>query len=700
MKHLITFVIIWFGILSGLSQTEKVVQPDSLNNIVLGEVTIKGHRQTMKLKHGVLTADVRRTDLASIGNGRDVLKHLPYIRYSEDGYKVADKGTPIIYIDGHLVNDNMEVERLSSRDIDRVEVITNPGAEYDATVKSVIRIYTIHKLEDFLSASLKSSLIQGRETAYTEQLDLGYRRKKLSLQGNVYFIRPKSSYSQNATYDIYIVDKLLVNSDTHFNVKGNVAGAKLAMNYDFSKNHAAGISYSSDYRPSIHYNTNSTYSALRSSLLEDEVNYLSNSQQNDVSRLINGFYQGEVGKWKIDFTTDIVLSRENFDQYSGEIDAKNDSSTINSFSKAHNNMYAAKLMLVHPLWKGQLKMGTDYTFIRRRERFDNPQAVLPSTNSLIHEKKIAGFAQWSVALGQLNATAGLRYEHAVTDYWEKGVLIPGQSKTYNDWLPNLSLDLPIGAVQTSLSYTAKKERPSFHDLRSNLNYNNRYIYEGGNPLLQPATNHVVDFNMAYGWLQLTAGYSYIKNAISFDGKSYEKNADVAIFSSKNFDHRQQFNAGVYLSPVIGRWKPIVGIEGYKQIFEIQNQGAAKSMDKPYFYFSLNNTFELPGKTILSLDANYQTKGNYSSISFLETGGIDLGIRKTMLKDCLDINLQLTDVFHTSNGNFLLYGDKLTYAKHLNPDSRQLLVTVTYRWHQNKADYKGKHVSSEDINRLK
>jgi hypothetical protein len=700
MKYLITLLLIWCGTLPCLSQTEETVQSDSIKSIELNNITIKGHRQVTRLRHGILTADVKHTELSSAGTGRDVLRHIPYIRYSSDGYQVTDKGAPTIYIDGHLVHDNIEIERLSSRDIEKVEVITNPGAEYDATVKAVVRIYTIHKLDDSMSASIRSNLTQGKKTSFTEQADLGYHKKKLSVQGNLFFYRPKDIDKQDALYSIYTADNLRINSDTKLTQKGCMIGGKAAMNYDFSKQHTAGLSYQVEDTPSFHYDNSSTYSTERNNQFDDETDYTSARRQKGITRLINGFYQGEVNKWKIDFTTDIALIHNNINQYSNEKDATNISSEINSFSKSHNNMYAVKLILARPLWKGLLKIGSDYTFIRRRDRFENPQAVLPNTSNLIHETKIAGFAQWSVKWGEFNATAGLRYERASTNYWESGVLIPEQSKTYNDWLPNISFDLPIGRVQTSLNYTVKKERPSFFLLRSSMNYNNKYIYEGGNPLLQPATNHIVALNISYSWLQFSAGYRYTKDAIVFQGKSYDKNPDIAIFTSDNFSRQQQFSASLYLSPAFGPWKPMIGIEGYKQIFDIQNKGIAKSMNKPYFLFSLNNTYELPGKTILSLDASYQAKGNMGAGYIQESSSIDIGIRKTMLKDKLDINLQFTDIFHTNNSNLTLYGQKLTYSRHRIQDTRALIVTLTYRWHQNKSNYKGKHVSTDDINRLR
>jgi len=700
MKYLMLLFILWCLLLSGRAQSVKKVEMDSLKNVALNEITVKGQRQLVSFKNGILTANVHHSNLASVGTGRDVLQHLPGVRYSEDGYQVFGRGEPTIYIDGHRAHDKSEIERLSSRNIEKVEIITNPGAEYEATVKAVIRIYTIRHLEDFMSASLKNNYVQGHCANLNEQLDLGYRHHGLSLFGDIYFNRSKGSHRQDTQYNIASTDNLQINSSSKFYQRGLMSGGNVGMNFDFSPHHSAGVCYQVNDLPSFHFDSHSDYVVWRNDSKQDQVKYLSLSTKGGVGHLINAFYQGEVNKWKFDFTTDIVIDRDNADQHSDETNALNVISRVTSNTKAYNNMYAAKFVVSRSIGRRGMKWGTDYTFIRRRDLFDNPQAVLPTTNSLIHESKIAGFTEWSWRIGKLGAIIGLRYEHAVSNYWDAGVYVPGQSRKYDDWLPNVSLTLPISAIQASLSYIVKKERPSFFSLRSSMNYNNRYIYEGGNSLLKPSTLHLLDFQLVYHWVQLSVGYYYTKNAILFQAKSYDKDPDVAIFTVDNFNSYRELNASLYLRPVFKWWKPVWGIEVSKPFLTVRNENKNKTMNSPNIYFDLANTFELPGKTFVSLDGHYQSSGNIADSYIRPDGSIDFGIRKTMLKDCLDINVQLTDVFASSRTNVRLYGEKLSYSKHKIPDSRQLIITLTYRFHNNKSAYKGKHVSETDMNRLR
>lgn len=216
---------------------------------------------------------------------------------------------------------------------------------------------------------------------------------------------------------------------------------------------------------------------------------------------LNAYYQGSIKQLHINFNTDLVYGKSYNHQEAKEESQTEGNRDISSFNHADNRLYAAKLILTHPLWKGELKTGADYTFIRRNDNFLNRQHILPDTDSRIDESKSAVFAEYSLTLGKISLLAGLRFEHAVSDYWEQEKYVSGQSRTYNDWCPNLSVDFPLGKAQANLSYTAKSNRPSFFQLRSTLSYNNRFIYEGGNPLLTPETNHDLQFTA------FTSGYN-------------------------------------------------------------------------------------------------------------------------------------------------------------------------------------------------
>ena len=79
---------------------------------------------------------------------------------NEGNLEVLGRGTPQIYINGRKLIDKSELDRLSSKEIQNVEVVFNPGAKYGAETKAVILVKTIKKQGDGLSGSMAVTIRQ------------------------------------------------------------------------------------------------------------------------------------------------------------------------------------------------------------------------------------------------------------------------------------------------------------------------------------------------------------------------------------------------------------------------------------------------------------------------------------------------------------------------------------------------------------
>lgn len=114
----------------------------------LAEVVVKGSRPQYQRKDGNLLTNVEGTVLASSHNITDVLLHVPGIITTENGdLEVFGQGQPVIYINNRKVQSDSEMKLLKPSEIKSVELITNPGAKYDASGKAVLNILTVKKNE-------------------------------------------------------------------------------------------------------------------------------------------------------------------------------------------------------------------------------------------------------------------------------------------------------------------------------------------------------------------------------------------------------------------------------------------------------------------------------------------------------------------------------------------------------------------------
>ena len=101
----------------------------------LQRVVVKSTRPVTTVKGNALVTNVAGSQLSHAGTANDVLRQVPMVTGRDGNFEVFGKGKPLIYINGRTVQDNNELSQLNSQDIKNVEVITNPGAKYDASVK-------------------------------------------------------------------------------------------------------------------------------------------------------------------------------------------------------------------------------------------------------------------------------------------------------------------------------------------------------------------------------------------------------------------------------------------------------------------------------------------------------------------------------------------------------------------------------------
>ena len=130
-----------------LNQAQQELPPVRLeeDKQLLGEAVVQAVMPKTKLTGEGLATSVHGSVLENAGTARDVLGKVPGLIKGKDGFEVIGKGAPQVYINGRRMTDATELDRILSHEIQSVEVINNPGAQYDATVRAVVRIRTIKR---------------------------------------------------------------------------------------------------------------------------------------------------------------------------------------------------------------------------------------------------------------------------------------------------------------------------------------------------------------------------------------------------------------------------------------------------------------------------------------------------------------------------------------------------------------------------
>ena len=112
------------------------------STVFLNEVEVKSFVPKTRLRGDAIVTKIHGTVLEMSGSVHEMLGKVPGMMMEGEELKVIGKGVPVFYVNGRKLYDNEELKRIRSEEILEVEVINNPGAQYDATVSSVVRIRT------------------------------------------------------------------------------------------------------------------------------------------------------------------------------------------------------------------------------------------------------------------------------------------------------------------------------------------------------------------------------------------------------------------------------------------------------------------------------------------------------------------------------------------------------------------------------
>lgn len=694
--HLIRFSLI------GYSDKILPYNTDDLGTItltpltqMLQETVITASKPTIQLIAEGIKVNVASSLLSMAGTANNVLSKLPNVEGERGRFTVFGKGIAQIYLNGRQIYDTSVLDKLSSTDIQNVEVITTPGAKYDNQVKAVIRIRTKKKIGDGLSGMIQGVYTQSHRSGYNGMAYLNFRKKDLDIFGNIYYNDSYLKQNQNGTQAIHHKSRQEneLNILSHFQYISGTAG----MNYEFSPKHSIGFTYTIDKRPGDAYSTNSMAVVQSDGNKENLLYETRNNFPSGINHMISSYYNGNIKKVAIDFCFDYIYRKNQNKQYTKEYNREQVCQEINTDNNDNSQLFASKLILSYPIGKGKFNVGGEYTYTQRANLFNNEQGILDAGDNEIKENTISGFAEYGVQWKNWSLNAGIRYQATQSDYYEQGFRIAEQSKDYHDLLPTLTIGTQLGKVQAQLSYTTKKVRPAYYMLNSNVQYNNRFNYEGGNPLLQPASHHDFTLSAIHAWFNLSASYLYKRDEMIRIDKPYGEEAVMLTFD--NFRKIEEFNTQISISPKISFWQPIYSISISKQFLDNKKSLIENKLEKPIFRLKLNNSFSLPYSIILNADFYYVTKGNVENYLYKSYSNLSLSLTKSFCKNKLLILLSASDILKDNYNKSIFYGKNMTNSRNNYSDTRKIQVTLRYFFNMARNKYKGTGAGNDEKKRL-
>ena len=670
----------------------------SVNQLLeLREVVIKGNLPNTRLKGNAMITRIQGTPLADSGTLGELLVKVPGMTGTDEAPEVLGKGSPLIYVNGRLMRDDSELQRLRSEDIREVEVINNPGAQYNATVRAVVRIRTVRRQGDGLSLNLTLSNEHDLRYDFDRpqvKADANCRKNGVDVFGSVYYYH--QDYRQYSTIeDITTTDKVFRQYGPYtMTWKHDNLTYTSGVNWQLSDNHSLGVradlTHQLNGKNQVIYDEN----VFTNDVLTDHLySHQTSKESKPLGWLTNTYYNGKVGKLGIDFNFDFMRNGTDTDRENVEQSQVLDDYVL-SKSGTRSRLYATKLVLSYPLWRGELEAGSEMTFVNRNNTYWIDKAQIVNTDADVTENNVAAFAEYNCDLKKYgSASVGLRYEHTLLDCDDKMNKDDYLHRSMDEWFPTAAYSVTLDKVQTALSYSMKTYRPSFFAMNDAVTYISRYMYQAGNSQLLNERVRDLTLNISYKWLTLTASYEHLTNPIT--QWNFLTETDAMLCKHINLDKPiNTLSAYLAVTPRVGIWSlnATAGFEKQDIYLDVESPQAIYRVyyNKPRYTLNAFNTFTLKHGWKFDVNLMYRSSG-CSYVFYNDTYNLRLGLvaQKSLLRDnSLTLRAAVLDCLQRNRMNEFSDCGYNQIQQNNRFSTHKLMLSLIYRLNATRSKYKG------------
>ncbi|WP_159466954.1 TonB-dependent receptor domain-containing protein [Dyadobacter sp. 3J3] len=678
----------------------------------LDEVVVQGEKSTMELTLDKKIFNVGK-DLANAGGtGVDILTNIPSVAVDVDG-NVSLRGSSNvrILIDGKpsglvSLKGGSGLQSLQGSMIERVEIITNPSARYEAEgMGGIINIVLKKERKEGFNGSF--DIITGHPTNFGAAANVNYRRKNLNFFVN-YTFSYRNTPGKNSLYqELYRNDSTLITEKNMTSrLKGQNNSARAGIDYYLNDKNVLTGSYTYrlskgkrfsniDYRD---YLSNMNNLLSTTNRTQDETETEPNSEYALT-------YKKTFKRKGQEFTADVryLDNWEDSDQYYKQTNFKPDggmSDIPSTLQRAVNyeteKQFLAQVDYIHPFGKdGKFEAGgrsstrnmtNDYTVTQQND--DGSFSPIPGlTNDFLYEERI------NAAYGIVgNKTKKLSYQVGLRAEWTGVTTTLKQTndvnkRTYANLFPSVhvSYDLPRQhALQ--LSFSRRVRRPQYNDLSPFMTYSDNRNYFSGNPDLNPEfTNAFEVGHIKYvekGSISSSIYYRHTNGKIisirrvEDNGNSYTK--------PENLGTENSYGAEFTGSYALYQWWKLDGsLNFFRAITNGQGQDSEFQSDTYSWFARTTSRFTLWKNTDLQLRANYEAPQQTPQGKRKALATLDLAASRDVFKNNGTLVLSVTDVFNSRKYRSILEGANYYATTSSQGRLRQINLTLNYRLHQAK-----------------
>lgn len=662
-------------------------------------------------------------------NAFEVLEKAPGVQVQNNSISLKGRQGVLIFIDDkptYLSGDALAgyLRSLPSSVVERLEIMTNPPAKYDAAGSAGVINIVIKKAKvRGFNGGLTASFGQGAYWRTNNSFNFNYRSNNVNLFGNV-------GYTNQTDFQELDIERKYKNEHgqllsifsqhSFLKTKQRSGLARLGMDYYLTSKTTVGIVASGMFKPSDQDNWNTSRLINAGYQLDSSITAHSTQQDEWKNGTVNlNFrhrYDSTGKELAMDF--DYLKYRAASDQRffnqtfmpDGQLKAEDN---LYGSLPVHINIYVLKADYSHP-FKGNAKMNggfktslvktdnmADYWYyINGDRKIDEAK-----TNHFRYDENInAAYLNYSNEFGKLAMQLGLRLENTVA----KGRQLGNDSsfkRNYTNLFPTVYFMYKLDSNSTNqfgLSYGRRINRPYYQDLNPFLFPIDKFTYFAGNPFLQPEMSDNIELSHTYkGILTTTLMYSHTDRVML---ETIEQSNGLFISRSGNAGKRDMvvLTLDAVVHPFNLKWwtSYLYGEFTYAR-FNGMVYTEKLDVDGVYGMVDIGNQFRFSNGWGGDISGYYKTRKIGGQFINEPVWLLNVGVQKKILNDRATVRAHLRDIFYSVQPRGRITNVRLTdvhFHNYLN--TRLLTLSFSYTFGKSFKTSKKGDSAGEEKSRVK
>lgn len=695
-----------------------VLQPASKT---LEAVTIQAERPFIERQVDRTVVNIENSIIQSGSSVIEIMEKLPGVQVNQDGViSLKGKQGVIIMIDGKPTGlggqDLANLLRgMPSGNIQKIEIITNPSAKYDAAGNAgIINIIMKKNRREGLNGSISAGYGQGRYEKSNGSFSLSMKNNWYNIYFNYALSHRRGFNNLKLTRNFYNNDTLntVFETDNYILFPFNTHTPRLGADFTLSKKttlSVLGTGVVNYFSPSA---TNHT------DILDGNQNKVASYEFTNHS--IDKFYNyglntqlqhsfdttGRELTVNLDYAdywryTDQRFTTENNDANGDFINR----SILVGNQHSDLKIYSAKADYAQPMKKNlrfEAGMKSSYVSSDNNIRFYNQvneTNIFDSTRSthfLYKENINAAYLNLSKEFKKLSFQLGLRAEHTQANGTQ---VLTGQQfhRNYVQLFPSLFTSYKINDKHSlNINLGRRIDRPAYEQMNPFRRMIDATTYSEGNPYLLPQLTYNSELTYSCNnTFFATFGYSRTTNNIT-DVLVQDGAKKVTVQTIVNLYQFNYYNVNLVYSKKLSKWWTTnTSLLSYYGIYTGTINNYAINQGIPSFSFNTSNSFSIAEGLSAELSFLYDHKNLYGVTLMRSNYNLNMGIQKSLFSKRGSITMNVSDLLWRAYPRGLTKFGNVNENWSARRDTRVVNISFSYRFGKGPSGKIGRNTGADD-----